>query len=87
MGFWTNLEIQDGGPIWATFGNHDVILASCEVITHNADLKRNNFRRTIHITVAFTFSKLGRGPSEPPSSPPPARSRKSKKRPVWIGLN
>ena len=24
-GFWRNLEIQDGGPIWLTFRNHDVI--------------------------------------------------------------
>ena len=33
--------------------------------THDADLKRNNFRRTIHpqsfITVAFIFSELDSG--------------------------
>ena len=31
-GFWKDLEIQDGGPIWPTFKNHDVIPASCVVI-------------------------------------------------------
>ena len=55
---------------------------------HDADLKGNNFRRTMHpqsfIAVAFIFSELvgGGGLPEPPSP----RSRRSKKSPVWIGL-
>ena len=52
--------MRDGGPIWPTFRNHDVIPASCDVSTHDADL-----RRTIHpqsfITVAFIFSELDGG--------------------------
>ena len=52
---------------------------------HDADLKGNNFRRTIHpqsfIAVASLFSELDRGGFR---SPP--RSRRSKKSPVWIGL-
>ena len=27
-----NLEFHDGGPIWPTFRNHDVIPESCDVI-------------------------------------------------------
>ena len=52
---------------------------------HDADLKGNNFRRTMHpqsfIAVAFIFSELDGG-----ASGAPPRSRRSKKSPVWIGL-
>ena len=55
-----------------------------------ADLKWNNFRRTIHpqslIAVPVIFSELGRGASGGPPPPSPRRSRKSQKSPVWIGL-
>ena len=67
-GFWGNLEIQDGGPIWPTFRNHDVIPASCDVISSWCG---NNFRPTIHpqsfIAVAFIFSELNRGACGPPT--------------------
>ena len=53
---------------------------------HDADLKGNSFRRSIHpqsfIAVAFIFSELDRG-----ASGAPPRFRGSKKSPVWIGLN
>ena len=51
--------------MWPTFGNHDVIPASRTPSTHDADHKRNNFRRAIHpesvIAVAFVFAELDRG--------------------------
>ena len=54
---------------------------------HDASLKGNSFRRTIHsesfIAVAFIFSELDGGAS---GAPPPPPSRRSKKSPVWIGL-
>ena len=49
---------------------------------HDADLKRNNFRPTIHpqifIAVAFIFSELdgGGGLPEPPPPPPGPEDRK-----------
>ena len=56
---------------------------------HDADLKRNDFRRTIHsqsfIAVAFIFSELDGGGGGGASGEPPW-SRMSNKSPVWIGL-
>ena len=58
-GFWRNLEIQDGRPIWPTLTQFPCHVTSS---THDVDLKGNNFRRTIHlqrfIAVAFIFSEL-----------------------------
>ena len=48
-------------------------------LAHNADLKGNNFRRTIHpqsfIAVAFIFSELDRGASRAPSPRPEDRKK------------
>ena len=33
MGFWRNLEIQDGGPRWPPLKNDDAIPTSCDVIS------------------------------------------------------
>ena len=30
--FWTNPEIQDGGPEWPSFTNDYAIISSCDVI-------------------------------------------------------
>ena len=31
--FWTNPEIQDGGPRWPPFRNDYAIITSCDVMT------------------------------------------------------
>ena len=58
---------------------------------HDADLKGNNFRPTIHpqifISVAFIFSELDRGGFRGPAPPPPPPVQKIEKSLVWIGLN
>ena len=58
---------------------------------HDADLKGTYFRRTIYpqsfIAVAFIFSELDGGGGGGGFRSPPPRSRRSKKSPVWIGLN
>ena len=33
FGFWTNPEIQDGGPRWPPFRNSYIIITSCDIIT------------------------------------------------------
>ena len=62
----------------AEFRKHYVIPRHVTSSTHDADLKENNFRLTIHpqsfIAVAFIFSELGGIPE------PSLRSRRSKKR-------
>ena len=80
--FWRTLEIQDGGPIWPTFRNHDVISASCDVTNHDADLKGNHFRRTIHpqsfTAVAFIFSELDSGGLPEPFPGPEGQKKKAR---------
>ena len=55
--FWTvlgvlvNLEIQDGGPIWPTFGNHDVIPASCDVISSYCGRQRKQFENILKLSL------------------------------------
>ena len=44
-GFWSNIEIRDGGPKWPPLKNDDVISTSS---AHFADLKDNSFRSTIY---------------------------------------
>ena len=87
-GFWRNLEIQDGGPIWPTFRNHDVIPASCDVINSWCGPQRKQFQRYYIPSKSHCCSiyilrvRWGGGGFR---SPRP-RSRRSKKSPLWIGL-
>ena len=57
--------------------------------THDAYLKGNNFRRTIHpqsfISVAFIFSELDGGGGGGSGAPVPGPEDR-KKSPVWIEL-
>ena len=48
-GFWWNLEIQDGGPMWQSFGNHDVIPASCDVVSSWCGPQTKQFQKVCFV--------------------------------------
>ena len=41
--FWTNPEIQDGGPRWPPFRNDYAIITSCDVIAPRCGRQKETF--------------------------------------------
>ena len=74
--FWTNPEIQDGGPRWPPFRNDYAIITSCDVIALGCGRQRRHFR-TYYLpstSRCHSFYILGvTGGAE--SAPPPGRRR------------
>ena len=83
--FWTNPEIQDGGPRWPPFKNDYPIITSCDVISSYVDVKGDIFRHTNFppslAVIAFIFSEL-RGRGGGGRSPPPLPVVEDQKSPV-----